>query len=85
MSIRVSTFYRIGYFMLKLLVLLKVTTLGGGPWASFTRSSVSSMDTLAESKVSTLDWYIRKSEVSTLTRMLGICSLTQIEFLSEEH
>ena len=47
--------------------------------------SVSSMLTLTGSKVSTLDWKIRKSEVSTLDTMDGLYSLTQMWFFSEEY
>jgi hypothetical protein len=43
------------------------------------------MLTLTGSKVSTFDWKIRKSEVSTLATRVGLYSFTQIWFFYEEY
>lgn len=76
--------------MLKLDVPLNVTIFGGGlfPYYCFIDfGSLSYIDTLTASKVRTLDWNIKKSDVSTLTTMEGegIINLTQIIFFYGEY
>lgn len=86
MSISSRIFYKGGYLTLKDELPLNVITFLLFFYTPFSRGgSVSSMLTLTGSKVSTFDWKIRKSEVSTLATRVGLYSFTQIWFFYEEY
>jgi hypothetical protein len=86
-SISKRIFYSGGYFILKLDVPLNVSIFLAGLLSSGLRflGSLISIETFTASKVSTFDWNIKKSEVSTFTGSEGMNNFTQMKFFSEEY